>query len=146
MQGQGVASGVLDMNGYALDSNIISFWMKGSAAVILRFDAADARRDNVCIPPFAYYEVKRGLAAIHARARLRQLDSLCRRYPVGDMDNSILEDAVNIYAELKSHGWNIDEIDVFMAAWCKTNNFILVTNNTGHFARIPGLRLEDWTA
>jgi predicted nucleic acid-binding protein len=30
--------------------------------------------------------------------------------------------------------------------WCKTYGLTLVTNNTRHFANIPGLALADWSA
>jgi len=46
---------------------------------------------------------------------------------------------------LSNKGWNIGEMDIFIAAWCRVNDFTLVTNNTAHFAPIPGLALEDWS-
>jgi predicted nucleic acid-binding protein len=36
-------------------------------------------------------------------------------------------------------------MDIFIAAWCRVNDFTLVTNNKDHFAQISGLVLEDWS-
>jgi tRNA(fMet)-specific endonuclease VapC len=133
------------MNGYALDANIVSFRMKDHKAVTRRLDKANKNEWNVQIPPFAYYEVKRGLLAIKASARLRQLASLREAYPVGRNDDRVFEEAAVIWADLSNKGWNIDDMDIFIAAWCRVNGFTLVTNNTAHFAPIPGLALEDWS-
>jgi tRNA(fMet)-specific endonuclease VapC len=34
---------------------------------------------------------------------------------------------------------------VLIAGQAISRGFVLVTNNTGEFARVEGLRLEDWT-
>ena len=38
----------------------------------------------------------------------------------------------------------LDKMDLFIAATALANDCTLVTHNTRYFARIPGLRLEDW--
>jgi predicted nucleic acid-binding protein len=38
------------------------------------------------------------------------------------------------------------DMDVLIAAFCKTYDLTLVTNNTKHFENIAGLRLADWSA
>jgi len=40
----------------------------------------------------------------------------------------------------------IEDADILMAAIALVNDLTLVTNNTSHFSRIPGLQLEDWLA
>jgi len=133
------------MKGYALDANIVSFYIKRREAVVRNLKDAQARKRIVCIPPFAYYEVKRGLLRINAESRLRQLAGMCRDFPVGNNDDQVFEEAAIIWSELTNRKWNIGEMDIFIAAWCRVNNFTLVTNNTAHFAQIPGLRIEDWS-
>ena len=39
---------------------------------------------------------------------------------------------------------NLDKMDLFIAATALVNDYTLVTHNTRHFSRIPGLKLEDW--
>ena len=58
--------------------------------------------------------------------------------------------AADIYGEthtlLMKKGQPIGIMDVQIAAHALAENLILVTHNTRHFERIPGLKLEDWMA
>jgi predicted nucleic acid-binding protein len=131
---------------FGLDSCTISFVIKDNLAVKQNLYNAKQNGNAIEIPPIAYYEVKRGLTAINATKRLRDFAELCKKYPVGQIDNSILEEAVAIYAELKQKGMNIDDNDIYIAAYCKVHGLTLVTNNTRHFGAISGLALVDRSA
>jgi tRNA(fMet)-specific endonuclease VapC len=45
---------------------------------------------------------------------------------------------------LESSGMTIGSMDLLIAAHVMALGAILVTNNTGHFARVTGLRHENW--
>lgn len=49
-----------------------------------------------------------------------------------------------IGAELTKKGESIDDADLMVASIVLDNNNILVTNNTKHFDRIKGLKIENW--
>lgn len=49
-----------------------------------------------------------------------------------------------IRAELEKAGTPLDLADLEIAAIALANQLILVTGNTRHFARVPGLALENW--
>lgn len=57
--------------------------------------------------------------------------------------------AIGFYAKekarLRQSGKTIDEFDLLIGATAVTYGFVMVTNNTDHFARIQGIKLEDWT-
>jgi predicted nucleic acid-binding protein len=133
------------MNGFALDSNIISFHLKDNEKVQRNVDRALLLKNNIVIPPFAYYEVKRGLKAINAKKLLRDLDAFCARMQVGKIDDTLLEQAIPIYVELQHKGRFCGDNDIYIATFCKTHDLTLVTNNTGHFKHISGLALADWS-
>ncbi len=48
-------------------------------------------------------------------------------------------------ARLKCTGKDIGAMDVLIAAHALENGWVLVTNNTRHFDRIPDLALQNWT-
>jgi tRNA(fMet)-specific endonuclease VapC len=50
-----------------------------------------------------------------------------------------------IAARLQQTGQPIGVMDTLIAAHALVTDLILVTHNTRHFERIPGLKLEDWT-
>ena len=47
-------------------------------------------------------------------------------------------------AELKKHGIGCSEPDLRIAAVTLQHNLTLVTGNTRHFKKIPGLSIENW--
>jgi tRNA(fMet)-specific endonuclease VapC len=49
-----------------------------------------------------------------------------------------------IKATLAAEGQIVADADLFIAAIALTHNATLVTGNRRHYARIPGLRQEDW--
>jgi predicted nucleic acid-binding protein len=134
------------MNGFGLDSNIVSFYVKGNVIVRRNIDRNIEANTKVLVPPFAFYEVKRGLVDANATAQLRVFDDLLKRCPIGEVDDSVFEAAVDIHVALKAKGRICDDMDILIAAFCKTYSLTLVTNNTKHFGNIPGLALADWSA
>jgi tRNA(fMet)-specific endonuclease VapC len=130
---------------FGLDSCMISFAIKDNLVVKQNLLKAKENGSNIEIPPVAYYEVKRGFMAINATKRLRDFAEMCKKYPVGQMDNAILEESAAMYAELKQNGMNIDDNDIYIAAYCKVHSLTLVTNNTRHFGAVSDLSLVDWS-
>lgn len=51
-----------------------------------------------------------------------------------------------VRARLQRLGQPIDPLDTLIGAHALALNLILVTNNTREFARIEGLKVEDWSA
>ena len=55
-----------------------------------------------------------------------------------------LESAIDIYVQERKEKRNIEDADVFIAAFCIHNNHILVTDNAKHFENIKGLHTVNW--
>lgn len=49
-----------------------------------------------------------------------------------------------IRAELEPEGCRLGDPDLRIAATALARRVTLVTGNVGHFARVPGLEVEDW--
>jgi len=49
-----------------------------------------------------------------------------------------------IKADLERAGSAVADADVLIAAIALANDAVLVTGNRKHFARIPGVKIEDW--
>lgn len=59
-------------------------------------------------------------------------------------DDADAEEFGRLRSDLKRKGTIIGAYDMLIAAQALTRNLVLVTNNTGEFKRIVGLKLEDW--
>jgi len=129
---------------FVLDSNIVSFYMRQNEQVIQKVKDVLLEGHEVLISPIAYYEVKRGLLAVKAEKRLKEFAALCKILGVGQLDNSLLDWAADIYRQLRDTKKTIEDADILTAAFCKNHDFVLVTHNVKHFEIISGLRYCDW--
>jgi len=122
----------------------VSFYLRKNERIFKKVNDALLEGHEVIISPIAYYEVKRGLLAIKAEKRLREFTALCKVLGVGQLENSLLDWAADIYRGLRDNKETVEDADIFTAAFCKNHDFILVTHNLKHFEIIPGLRYCDW--
>jgi len=61
-----------------------------------------------------------------------------------EMPDAVWEKAVDIYIALKQKGQLTGDADILIAAYCIFYGYTLVTDNTGDFIRIDGLKLTNW--
>jgi len=129
---------------YALDSNIISYYLKEDKFIVQKYNEERDRGNYFVIPPYVYFEIKRGLEAINATRKLEKFEYLCSEFKMGIIDIGVLNVAVNIYVDLRKQGRIIEDADILIAAYCIINDYTLVTNNTSHFERVQNLKYINW--
>jgi tRNA(fMet)-specific endonuclease VapC len=61
-----------------------------------------------------------------------------------DLDRSAASEAAAIRAQLEKNGISIGPYDLLIAGLARSQDMILVTNNTKEFERVVDLHLEDW--
>ena len=134
---------------HALDSNIISYILKGYETVTDRYKKNVLQGNKFIIAPIVFYEIQSGLLAKNMLKRLRIFEEFCRNIQIGEFNFQVWLKAAQIYAALSKQGKPLGTIfdgDVFIAAYCIINGYTLVTNNKAHFDRIDGLKFENWGA
>ena len=57
---------------------------------------------------------------------------------------SSLQTYGDVKAKLESQGNRIDEMDLLIGSTALHNDMIMVTHNTKHLSRIPGIEIQDW--
>jgi tRNA(fMet)-specific endonuclease VapC len=132
------------MNGYLLDTNIVTAHLKRNPVVRQRIRDAELAGHAVRLNAVSYYETKRGLLAIGAERQLAAFERLWRVLGIVMIEHAVLDKAAELYAELRARGQLIEDADLLIAAIALLHDMTLVTNNTAHFTRITGLRVEDW--
>jgi Predicted nucleic acid-binding protein, contains PIN domain len=134
------------MIAHLLDANtVIGLVGDKSAALLARFDSLVP--GTVALSSVVVHELYFGAYKSQKIAfNLETLRLLLNDFPVLDFDRDDAREAGEIRADLKRRGMPIGPYDVLIAGQAKARGLTLVTNNTGEFARVVGLRLEDWTA
>ncbi len=61
-----------------------------------------------------------------------------------EFDREDSRQACAIRAMLAAAGTPIGPYDILIAGQARTRDLILITHNTSEFARVDGLRIEDW--
>ena len=129
---------------YALDTNIISYFIQDNPYVISQFRGVLAAGHSIIIPPAVYYEVRRGFSHKSSGRKERAFVRMCSLYPVGEMSLPIWGQAADIYGYTRKAGNPIEDTDILIAAFCIANGYTLVTNNVRHFNGIKDLKLVNW--
>ncbi len=127
---------------FALDTNTLSYFMRGEGRVAQQLRATSPQR--VALPAIVVYEVNFGL---RRAGRREQLDAFARMVQVStvlDFDTEAADHAARIRVELEAAGTPIGPADLLIAATARRHGYVLVTHNTREFTRVPQLQIEDW--
>jgi tRNA(fMet)-specific endonuclease VapC len=127
---------------YLLDANaVIGLLNDNTSRTAQR--ARRERPDDVAVSVIVAHELFYGAfksrRAAHNVALIEALQFL-----VLEFDKEDARQAGQIRALLSSAGTPIGPYDVLIAGQAVARDMILVTHNTQEFARVPGLRFEDW--
>jgi len=129
---------------YALDSNIISYWVQKNTRIAERINKILRQNNSIIIPPSTYYEVRRGFKHKAAPGKEFAFNLICKSYEVGEMNIAAWEEAADIYAKSRKAGKPVEDTDILVAAFCIVNGYVLVTNNKKHFENIDNLQIVNW--
>jgi predicted nucleic acid-binding protein len=131
---------------HVLDTNTVSFLMRGDADVVARLIQSD--RTQVRLPQPVLAEIEYGLARLPRSARRtrlrRRFDALSEELIRAEWSDPVSRSFGAIKADLEKRGVRIEDFDVAVAAHAVSLEAILVTDNVEHMRRIAGLKVENW--
>ncbi len=132
---------------YLVDTNILGYFARNSSAALQKRMLAALKKQEVAISAITRAETRFGLALLQADdKRRRSVDLLLNEFPVLSWTLEAADRYGDIAALLQHAGQPIGEMDTQIAAHALVLGLPLVTHNTRHFKRVPGLKLEDWMA
>jgi tRNA(fMet)-specific endonuclease VapC len=130
---------------YMLDTDTSSYAMKGASAALLSTLQKTPVAD-VCISAITKCELMYGVEVSPQRLRDEaRLEQFLRYVEALDFPEQADLHYGEIRADLKQRGHMIGANDLLIAAHARFLGLTLVTNNTREFARVPGLKIENWT-
>ena len=130
---------------YMLDTNILIRAIRRNGEHV-RSKLLEHLGGDLCISSITYAELVYG--ARHSSdfdKNMQAVRGILAGIYILSFDANAAYEAGDIMAYLAQNGNLIGDRDTLIAAHARARKLILVTNNTREFARVPGLRLEDWT-
>jgi len=129
---------------HLLDTNTCIAYLKDHPVVVPRLLHKRPNALYICAPVKAelLYGARKSQQSARNLLRLEQFFSPFQSFA---FDEVCLTAYAEIRTDLERAGTPIGPIDLIIAAIAKTHDLTLVTNNTGEFSRVSGLKLEDWT-
>ncbi|TAL34045.1 MAG: type II toxin-antitoxin system VapC family toxin [Spirochaetes bacterium] len=129
---------------YLIDTNIIIYSIKGNSIVHDNFLKNEKIPKAISVITYGELlfgarksrNVEKNSAIVY---RIKEL------FPIIDIDKAVIETFSELKVNSHKTGSIIDDFDLLIASTALTTNSILVTNNEKHFARIKGLKIENWT-
>jgi len=132
------------MTKYALDTNVVTYYLKGDKVIIDRVTSETDNGNIIVIVPLVFYEIKRWLLTIKSKKKLELFETMCSISGIGSIDREILETASVIFSDLQRKGIAVDDNDILIGTYCIHNNLTLVTNNEKHFKSMANLKIVNW--
>jgi tRNA(fMet)-specific endonuclease VapC len=127
---------------FLLDTDSVSFALRGQGDV-----AAHIRRhrpSDLCMSAITLTELRFGADRKGSRKLHALIDAFAAGVEVVPFDEAAAAEFGRIGSLLAERGTPIGELDVLIAAHAVALRCTLVSNNTRHFSRVPGLSLENW--
>lgn len=133
------------MTRYLLDTNIVSYFLKGVGIKLVDRVNQGLVDQDVVISSITRAELRYGAEMMDkSDRRLKRIDMLLEQLPALAWSFEAADYFGIVKAKLRRQGTPIGELDTQIAAHALAENLILVTHNTRHFEKVPGLKLEDW--
>jgi tRNA(fMet)-specific endonuclease VapC len=128
---------------YMLDTNAASEAIRGNPAFDNRLQALAP--GQWCISAVTCSELRYGIARRPEAVRLHRIvQEFLRISPILPWDGPAATRHGDLRAQLRASGTPIGDFDEMIAAHALAVDAVVVTDNTRHFARVPGLVLDNW--
>ena len=130
---------------YLLDTNICVLLIRQKSPPVLAHLLSHAITD-IGISTITVAELQYGVQKSSQPGQNQQaLDHFLLPLTILPFDDGAAVAYGRIRSDLESQGLPIGALDTLIAAQAVSHNLALVTNNVREFARVSGLRIEDWT-
>jgi tRNA(fMet)-specific endonuclease VapC len=129
---------------YLLDTNIISFWMRGDSKVIQQIRAQSPLElsfSTITLAEILYGIQKSPVKKKERLSKINRISSFLYLYP---FDEAAAEKYALVRNQLEKSGKAISERDTQIVAIALANGLTIVTHNVKEFSRVDDLMVEDW--
>jgi len=130
---------------FLLDTDTCIYAIKQDASVLRRL-LSESRAD-IAVSVITEGELRTGAAkSSNADKTRRRVENFLRPLSILEFTSEDAASYAQIRGRLERAGTPIGPLDTLIAAQAVLCKLTLVTNNQREFSRIPGLRVENWSA
>ena len=129
---------------YLLDTNIVSYWMRGDEKLINKIKSHKPSELSICTVTLAeiYYGIEK--SPVKKKERRTKIEGIYSQLEIYPFDELAARKYSIIRNQLEKDGVVISERDLQIASIAMANKLIMVTYNIREFDRIAKLEVEDW--
>jgi tRNA(fMet)-specific endonuclease VapC len=129
---------------YLLDTNIVSYWMRGDEKLISKIKSHNPSELSICTVTLAeiYYGIEK--SPVKKKERRKKIERITSQLEIHAFDELAARKYAIIRSQLEKDGLDISERDLQIAAIAMANKLIAVTHNVKEFKRVAKLEVEDW--
>lgn len=128
-----------------VDTDILSYYMKGQPNVVKNFDEHVEKSQFVYISRISVIEILGGLKVKNAEKQISRFKALISKHKILDTTEISAEISSSIFAQLHKLGKHSGNYDILIAGIAIANNLMLITNNEKDYQNIEGLEIKNWT-
>jgi tRNA(fMet)-specific endonuclease VapC len=126
-----------------LDTDICSYVVKENDKVVNNLIAR--QNDYVCVSAVTKAEMLYGAKKKNSVAITEKILDFLKIVETVPFDGNAALAYAKLRNDLEKKGTPIGGMDMLIAACAVSIDAILATNNVGHFSKIAGLKIQNWT-
>ncbi len=128
-----------------LDTDIIIDFFRKDKQTLQKIGLLEKQGMDLSMTTISSFEIWRGTLQPQGRESVQEVNHFLENITLFDFTLDASKKSAEIFEQLKSQGGMIELTDIMIAAICISKNEPLLTRNTKHFERIPGLKLEPFS-
>jgi len=133
------------MEAAILDTDTLSYFLKGDETVAKKIIEYLGAHEKLLITIISYYEISSGLEYKKAAKQLSRFkDFIKENCEVINLTEKSVEISSVEYGALRRNGVMIGTADLLIAGIAIENELTLITNNTKHYNPINKLKISNW--
>jgi tRNA(fMet)-specific endonuclease VapC len=125
-----------------LDTDSVSYAIRGEGCVgdhILAHAPSE-----LCISAVTLGELRFGAHKRNSKKLHKLIDTFTTSIVPQNFDMDAADEFGRLAVALAERGTPIGVLDTMIAAHATARKLVLVSNNTKHFGKVPGLKIENW--
>ena len=132
------------MNKAILDTDILSYFLKGDKQVLESAEFYLAEHDSLAFTEITYFEILAGLEFKLAKSQKKKFQLFSDKCLIYKLTENSIRVSAKIYGELRRHGVQMGTPDLLIAGIAIDNDLVLISNNIKDYQSIKDLNVETW--